>query len=368
MQNNKGKALHLAFANQECRRLIQKAGMKRISKDATIALNKILTFRAREIAAGAVTQSLERNQKTVTADDITYAVRMSSPVSGSEVDTEAPVAHYVWFISSGGTCLLSRSYSGLQFPDTIFAGLITGIVDLMGEVTGRLIDKITTDDLVIHVRRISEITVAVISDSEHNEPIDELTDLLARRFSEVFSEEITKDVIDVGIFQDFTPVLDALISGAGLNIPKERIKVIHTKTRLTDKLIEETVDAVSLREEMKRAQDKIQEFDLFRSKTDKSNDVTPEVELRLDDPPDVSEIKAVLRQARMDIREEISSDESQGKLIIEEETAISPIEIRKEIAKDLNEILEAKKSQKKKTPKKATKKVTKKRRKKGRKR
>lgn len=360
MPNKKGKTLSLAFANQECRRLIQKAGIKRISKDATIALNKILTYRAREIAAGAVTQSLERNQKTVTADDITYAVRMSSPVSGSEVDSEAPVVHYVWFISSGGTCLLSRSYSGLQFPDTIFAGLITGIVDLMGEVTGRLIDKITTDDLVIHIRRISEITVAVISDSERNEPIDELTDLLARRFSEVFSEEITKDVIDVGIFQDFTPVLDALVSGAGLSIPKERIKVIHTKRRLTEKLIEETVDAVALREEMRRAQDQIQEFNLFRSETDQSRDTSAVVELRLNEPPDVSEIKAVLRQARMDIREEISSEEPAEQLITEEETAISPIEIRKEIAKDLTTILEAEKTQKKKT--------TRKRKKTGRKR
>ncbi|MHA1942266.1 MAG: histone [Candidatus Hodarchaeales archaeon] len=370
MQINKGKALSLAFANQECRRLIAKAGMKRISKDAVIALNKLLTFRARQIAAGAVTQSLEQNRKTVTEDDITYAVRMSSPVAGSEVDREAPVAHYVWFISSGGTCLLSRSYSGLQFPDTIFAGLITGIVDLMGEVTGRLIDKITTDDLVIHVRRISEITVAVICDSERSGPIDELTDLLALRFSEVFSAEISQDVIDTSIFEDFTPVLDALVSGAGLNIPKERIKVLHTTTRLTDKLIEETVDAVSLREEMRRARGKIQELNLFKSTSSRPTDEGTDVKLRLDEPPDVSEIKAVLRQARIDIHEEISSEELPVESSAEEEEKISPVEIRKEVAKDLSDIIEVQKTQKPKETKKPKKrkKTTRKRKKRGRKR
>ncbi len=358
MQNNKSKALRLAFTNAECRRLIKKAGINRIAKDAVVALNKLLTFRAKEIAAGAVTNSMENNRKTIIEDDITYAVRMSSPVAGSEVDGEAPVAHYVWFISSGGTCLLSRSYSGLQFPDTIFAGLITGIVDLMGEVTGRLIDKITTDDLVIHVRRIAEITVAVICDSEKSGPIDELTDLLALRFSEVFSEEISQDVIDTSIFEDFTPVLDALVSGAGLSIPKERIKVIHTKTRLTDKLIEETVDAVALREEMRRARGQIQEFNLFKSTSSRPSEESAEVDLRLDEPPDVSEIKAVLRQARIDIREEITP---------EEEKEISPIEIREEVAKDLSEIIETQKAQK---PKKTTKKTktTKKKRKRRRKR
>ena len=103
----------------------------------------------------------------------------------------------------------------------------------MSEVTGRKIEKFSTYDLTTHIRRISEITVAVICDSDKKEPIDELTDLLALRFNEVFSKEISSDIIDTSVFDDFTPVLDALVSSAGLKIPKERLKVIKTSVSLS---------------------------------------------------------------------------------------------------------------------------------------
>ncbi len=357
MPRKKSQSIHLAFTTAECRRIIKKTGIKRVSQNAAVALNKLLTYRAREIAAGAVTRSRERNSQTVSADDITYAVRMGSPVAGYEVEKSAPVIHYVWFISSAGTCLLSRSYSGLQFPDTIFAGLVTGIVDLMAEVTGRLIDKITTDELVIHVRRIGEMTVAVICDSEQTKPIDELTDLLALRFSEVFTNEITQEVIDTSIFEDFTPVLDALVSGAGLNIPKERLKVIgEQQLRLTDKQLEESVDATALRQELRRAQESILDLGLFRKEIPKEEFETADVDLDFDESPDVSEIKAVLRQASKDIRQEIRSDNDLDIGMSESTLSVTPDDIRDEVAKDLSEIVQQKdvieKTKAKKPPKK----------------
>ena len=121
MPKKKGDSLRLAFTNQECKRLIKKAGIQRVSLDAAVALNKLLTHHAREVAAGAVTASKDKNRRTVTEDDITFAVRLGSSIASYEVDKQAPVVHNVWFISSGGTCLLARSYSGVQFPDTIFA-------------------------------------------------------------------------------------------------------------------------------------------------------------------------------------------------------------------------------------------------------
>jgi len=289
MPKKKLKSLRLAFTTQECKRIIKKAGIQRVSLDAAVAMNKLLTQSAREIAAGAVTTSMEKNRKTVTADDITHAVRMGSPIVSYAVDDQAPVVHNVWFISSGGTCLLSRSYSGLKFPDTIFSGLVTGIFDLMGEVTGRLIDRIVTDELTIHVRRIGEVTVAVICNSENSDPINELAQLLAKRFSDVFDKEVNQDVIDTSVFEDFTPVLDALVSGAGLSIPKERLKVLHRQTTLTDRQLEETVNATSLRLELRRAQQRIQDFDIFRKESDEELST---VDIRLDEPPEVSEIKA----------------------------------------------------------------------------
>ncbi|MHA1994800.1 MAG: histone [Candidatus Hodarchaeales archaeon] len=340
MPKKKPQSVHLAFTNAECRRIIKKTGIKRVSQDAAIALNKLLTYKAREIAAGAVTRSRERNSQTVSTDDITYAVRMGSPVAGYQVESTAPVVHYVWFISSAGTCLLSRSYSGLKFPDTIFAGLVTGIVDLMAEVTGRLIDKITTDELVIHIRRIGEMTVAVICDSEQTEPIDELTDLLALRFSEVFTDEITQEVIDTSIFEDFTPVLDALVSGAGLNIPKERIKVkSEQQLRLTDRQLEATVDAAALRQELLRAQESIQDLGLFRKEFDEDDPKASDVDLDFDESPDVSEIKAVLRQASMDIRQEMGTNNEISEVNEVSSDQITSDEIRNEVAKDLSEII-----------------------------
>ncbi len=348
MPKSKGKSLRLAFTTQECKRIIKKAGISRVSLDAAVALNKLLTHLAREVAAGAVTTSMEKNRKTVTADDITHAVRMGSSIASYTVDAQAPVVHNVWFISSGGTCLLSRSYSGLKFPDTIFAGLVTGIFDLMGEVTGRLIDRIVTDELTIHVRRIGEVTVAVICNSENSDPINELAQLLAQRFSEVFDKEVNQDVIDTSVFEDFTPVLDALVSGAGLSIPKERLKVLHKQTTLTDRQLEETVAATALREELRRAQERIQDFDIFRKKQD---DDPKSVDIRLDEPPEVSEIKAVLRQAKMDIRDQYTSNNATASRPEEPQEEITPDEIRKEVAEDLTQIIEKKKVVKKKKKK-----------------
>jgi len=346
MPKSKGKSLRLAFTTQECKRIIKKAGIQRVSLDAAVALNKLLTHHARKVAAGAVTTSMEKNRKTVTADDITHAVRMESGIASYTVDKKAPVVHNVWFISSSGTCLLSRSYSGLNFPDTIFAGLVTGIFDLMGEVTGRLIDRIVTDELTIHIRRIGEVTVAVICDSENSEPIDELADLLAQRFSEVFVEEVNQAVIDVSVFEDFTPVLDALVSGAGLSIPKERLKVLQKQTTLTDRQLEETVNATALREELRRARERIQDFNIFR--TEQGDNDSSSVDIRLEEPPEVSEIKAVLRQATIDIRDEYQVNNSTKTDEEESQEEITSDEIRKEVAEDLTKIIEKKKTVKKK--------------------
>ncbi|UCE14704.1 MAG: hypothetical protein JSV04_05860 [Candidatus Heimdallarchaeota archaeon] len=326
---------NLMFEFKECWQLLKKTDIPRVSKESVHALNKLVTGRALELATRAVTLAAEKGREEVLEEDITKAVTMASPIAMYEVDQEAPVVHYVWFISSGGTCLLSRSYSGLEFPDTIFSGLLTGIIDLMSEVTGRMIEKFSTDDLTIHIRRIGEITVAVICDSEESDPIDELTDILARKFLEVFSEEIQMEVIDTSIFDDFAPVLDVLVAGSGLNIPKERLKIIKKSASLTDRQLEETVDAVALREEIRRAQVQIQDLAVFR----KNNEIIPSGEESLiHESPDVTEIKAFLRQASQDIREEIRIDDNSidDKSLVQD---VSREDVIKEISRDFPEII-----------------------------
>lgn len=347
MSNNQKQSILLSFEHKECWQLLKKTGIPRVSKESVEALNKLLTRRAKEIATRAVTLASEKDRDEVLEEDITQSVRMTSAIATYEVGKEAPVVHYVWFISSGGTCLLRRSYSGLEFPDTIFSGLLTGILDLMAEVTGRHIEKFSTDDLTIHIRRISDITVAVICDSEQSDPIDELTDLLGFRFTEVFNEEIQKEVVDTSVFDDFEPVLDALVAGAGLNIPKESLKLIKTGTSLTDKQLEETVDAVALREEMRRAQERIQDFDLFKSE---KNIESSKMESLFHEAPDVTEIKAVLRQATQDIREEYNGNEIglNKKTTIED---VSQEDVLEAISEDFPDISLKKESARKSTKK-----------------
>jgi len=324
---SKKQHILVGFQANKVFKLLKKTGIPRVSKESVVALNKLLTRHARQIATKAVQYASESGRDTVRGKDITQAVRMTGTTVAYEIDQEAPVVHYVWFISSGGTCLLSQSYSGIEFPDTIFSGLLTGILDLMSEVTGRLIEKFSTDDLTIHIRRISEITVAVICDSEREEPIDELTDLLALRFSDVFSKEITLDVVDTSIFDEFAPVLDALVSSAGLSIPKEKLKVIKTSVSLTDKQLEESVDATALREEMRRAKNTIQDLGLFKNEDEIKTVNSSTVDTMFDEPPDVTEIKAVLKQASQDIRK------ANG------ETELSREGIMREISKDFSEII-----------------------------
>lgn len=366
MSKNQKQSVLLGFDQKECWQLLKKAGIPRVSKESAEALNKLLTRRARELATKAVTLAAENNRDEVLKEDFTQAVRMTSSIATYEVGLEAPVVHYIWFISSGGTCLLSRSYSGLEFPDTIFSGLMTGILDLMSEVTGRTIEKFSTDDLTIHIRRIADITVVVICDSEQSDPINELTDLLALRFAEVFNEEIQQEVVDTSVFDDFEPVLDSLVAGAGLNIPKESLKIIKTSASLTDKQLEETVDAAALREEMRRAQERIHGLALFKKDDDIESVEPSKMESMFQEAPDVTEIKAVIRQATQEIREEINGEE----IISNKETIIQDVtqeEVLKEISKDFPEIALIKEPDKKST-KKSVKKTTKKPRKKSRRR
>ncbi len=328
------KALILEeFQSKKVYQLLKNTGIPRVSQDSVTALNKLMTRHARQIATKAVQFASEKGRDTVLGEDITQAVRMTGTTVAYEIEKEAPVVHNVWFISSGGTCLLSRSYSGIEFPDTIFAGLLTGILDLMREVTGRNIETFSTDDLTIHIRRISEITVAVVCDSEKEEPIDELTDLLALRFSEVFSQEIQLDIVDTSIFDEFAPVLDALVSSAGLSIPKEKLKVIKTSVSLTDKQLEETVDATALREELRRAREQIQDLAVFRKDDELEAVNSTTVESMFDEPPDVTEIKAVLRQASQNIRNANGND------VYPIDNEISREEIMKEISKDFSTIM-----------------------------
>ncbi|MHA1228701.1 MAG: histone-like protein [Candidatus Hodarchaeales archaeon] len=329
------------FSSAEIKKLLKRTGIPRISQDSIEALNRLITGRAKQIAAKAVQIASEFDREEVREEDITKAVRMSSPIAVFEVDHDAPFVHYVWFIGSGGTCLLSRSYSGLEFPDTIFAGLLTGIVDLMAEVTGRVIEKFSTDDLIIHIRRISEIIVAVICDSEKDEPIDELTDLLAHRFNEVFMEEVRQDVIDTSIFEEFTPVLDALVSSAGLKIPQHTLKVSKDAAALSEKQLEESVDAAALREALRRAKEQIQDLAIFKKDGNEEDIKAAEMGSLIDEPPDVTEIKAVLKQASQDLREEINGERDN------ENDELSREEVMKEIKKDFGEIIDKEKTRSK---------------------
>ena len=172
----------------ECKKILKSVQKpkERIRTTAVEIFNVLLTNRGTQIAEMAVQLANEKGRDSITREDIALAhqiVQDESPFFLT-LEEKAPMVHYVWFIGDNGTCYLSRSYSGLAFPDTLFSGLISGIINVCLEVTGRMVNKIITEDLVIHSRKGSNITVVVVSDSESPEPIDELVGLLTSTFEE----------------------------------------------------------------------------------------------------------------------------------------------------------------------------------------
>ena len=61
------------FANAKIEKLIREAGAERVSRDAVIKLNEVLTERGKELAKAAVEFARHGGRKTVKGGDVTLA-------------------------------------------------------------------------------------------------------------------------------------------------------------------------------------------------------------------------------------------------------------------------------------------------------
>ncbi len=236
----------------------------KLSKAAIAMLNEIISAYGFDIARRAV-----MNAREVTKPDqelVISAAMIKKAREEQENTTMKPLFHYCWIIHENGTCLFSKSYSGLRFPDTLFSGLIIGIIDVMYEVTGRFPTFIKLGDLSVHLRRYGILTIVVISDTEEARSINYLTKEIGRKFYLKYERYLEKeDIYDLSSFENFTDELNLIARQSGLALPQHVASEVDEAQMLSLEQIEDTVAAAALREEILRATQQIRQLPIFKN-------------------------------------------------------------------------------------------------------
>ncbi|MFX1514443.1 MAG: histone [Promethearchaeota archaeon] len=267
-----------SFAKQ----IIKEAGGSRIAKEAASELQEELYAIGKELAINAVEITHQKKRKTVSAKDIQEAVQRvpdiwereeieigskDKPISLKHDGEDKPLFHHIWFINSNsGNCLLSRSYSGLKFPDTIFSGLLTGIADLMREVTGRNLRHLILGDLRVHMGYVSPVLVVIICDPQEAGLVRQVAQKLGHQFLDLYADELDKQLQDLELFEEFEHKLEETIRDAGMELPTTVAVEEVGDTTLTRESIEESVTGAALREELLSASELLKGFPLFDQK------------------------------------------------------------------------------------------------------
>ncbi len=255
--------------------ILKEAGGKRVAKAASVELQEELSAIAKEIAINAIETAHKNNRKTVRAADIKEAI-LQTPLERKLERKDKPLFHHIWFIDgNSGTCVLSRSYSGLRFPDTIFSGLLTGIADLMREVTGRNLRHLILGDLALHMRYVSPVLVVIICDTEESGIVVPVAQKLGKEFLNLYADELNKQLQDLELFEEFESRLEEIIREAGMELPTTVAVGEVGDATLTRESIEESVTGAALREDLLSASELLKGFPLFESKTPSITEKNP---------------------------------------------------------------------------------------------
>ncbi len=187
--------------------------------------------------------------------------------------------HHIWLLDEeSGIPLLSRSYSGLKFNDTIFSGLLLGIVHLMRESTGRNIQHFVLEDLKIHLRSSNKIIIAIICDTDSPDIIDKLTTLIGINFIDRYREELLERTKDIELFKEFEAAIEEAVTSTGMDLPTKiadkALFAVEVPT-LSRESIEEYVSGAAIRGELQSALQTLREHPVFR----KSDECQDEVEV-----------------------------------------------------------------------------------------
>jgi hypothetical protein len=251
------------FTEDELRTIFIEAGAEKISKTAIRALQDELADIGYSIIKLAT--------KTLTEEDTLGAghlVRAAKRFSTMNL----PVIHNIWIINSNGTCLFSKSYSGLKFPDTIFSGLLLGITNMCEEVSGRSLERLVLGDMSIHLRSVDPILVALVSDNI-GDAVSMLVNQLGQRFIEVFGHRLDETAVDINVFTPFEHNVRDIIRGWGIALPDE-VTGEGVQKLLDPELIKESVFRAAQRKDLEIAFESLKSLPLFsRDASDKADDL-----------------------------------------------------------------------------------------------
>jgi histone H3/H4 len=257
------------LGHSRARKLLTDQGAQRTQKGAVQALiDEIVRF-GRIISTLAVQEAKKANRKTIRAEDIDCALQIYEHDKRKDSESDYhPFFHHVWLLDEeSGLPLLSKSYSGLKFDDTIFSGLLLGIINLMREATGRELRHLVLGDLTIHLRKIDTIYVASICDTDAPETIDRLTAMIGTNFIERYRDELHERVKNIELFKEFETTLEEAVASSGMELPTsvaiEATAPLEAAT-LSRAAIEDFVTGAALKEELQTALKVLREHPVFK--------------------------------------------------------------------------------------------------------
>lgn len=239
------------FTEEELRSLFADVGAEKISKSAIRALQDELADIGYSIVKIAAQTLGEDNLE---ANHLVRAARRFSTLS-------LPVIHNLWIINSNGTCLFSKSYSGLKFPDTIFSGLLLGITNMCEEVSGRSLERLVLGDMSINLRAVDPILVAIVSDNI-GDAVSMLVNQLGQRFLEVYGHRLDETAVDINVFTPFEHSVRDIIRGWGIALPDE-VTGEGVQKLLDPELIRESVFRAAQRKDIEIAFESLKSLPLF---------------------------------------------------------------------------------------------------------
>ena len=257
------------FTEEEIRSLFNEVGAEKISKAAIRALHEQLIEIGHSITKIASTLVTEGEEM-----DANHLLRAAKRFSTMNL----PVIHNIWIINSNGTCLFSKSYSGLKFPDTIFSGLLLGITNMCEEVSGRSLERLVLGDMSIHLRTVDPILVALVSDNV-GDAVTYLVNQLGVRFLEVFGHRLDETAVDINVFTPFEHIVKDIIRSWGIALPSE-VTGEGVQRLLDPELIRESVIRAAQRKDLEIAISELKSIPLFTKEENIDQDLERMFEMR----------------------------------------------------------------------------------------
>lgn len=249
------------FTEEELRSITEEAGIDKIQKKAILALGDILTDIGTAITKLAIQNAKsEFPEEEIEPVEITRQLLMSA--ARRYATLEVPMIHYLWVISENGTNLFSKSYSGLNFPDTIFSGLLLGIANMVTEVTGRDLEKLVVGDLVIHIQEVPPILIAVISDDSKG--IGTLVRQLGTEFLKIYGHRVNEPAVDINVFNSYEKTAREIIRDWGVALPSDATGDSVQKL-LDPELIRQGVMVAAQQKDLKYAMNELRGMPMFQA-------------------------------------------------------------------------------------------------------